>query len=58
MIYLKSLENNPEIDFWSDLRRLHENVDIMISPDLQEKFEEELSSRSMKYSVMLHNVER
>lgn len=56
--YLKSLEHHQGIDFWSDLRRLNDNVDIMVPLQMQEAFEYELSSRSMKYIIMLDNVER
>lgn len=58
LVYLKSLEQNVEVDFWSEIRRLHESVDVMISPQLQEDFEHALNSKSVEYNVMLSNVER
>lgn len=58
LAYLKSLEQNVDVDFWSDIRHLHESVDIMVSPQLQEEFEYTLNSKSVEYGVMLSNVER
>lgn len=56
--YVKSLEKNDEVDFWSDIRHLHESIDVMISPRLQKQFENELKSKSIAYNVMLDNVGR
>lgn len=58
MAYLKSLEGNSEIDFWSDLRHINENVDVMVSPQLQDMFEWQLHSKSISYNVMLDDVEK
>lgn len=56
--YLKRLENNPAFDFWSESRALNGNVDVMVSPEAQKLFEEQLLAHGIQYSVMINNVER
>lgn len=56
--FLKSLPQNYDVDFWTELRNLGENVDIMVSPASQKSFEEALSLYGIDYSIMLEDVER
>lgn len=55
--FLKDLEGNPEVDFWTEARRINKNVDVMVSPKFQSQFEEELTRKGIKNSIMFKNVE-
>lgn len=55
--YIRQLENNPLLDFWSDGWRLNQKVDIMVATEIQAEFEEQLRSRGIEFSVSIDNVE-
>lgn len=51
------LEKNPEVDFWTEARRINKDADLMISPVFQKEFEEQLAKKGIKHSVIINNVE-
>lgn len=58
LTYIRSLENNPDFDFWSEGRRVNQDVDIMVSTEAQKLFEEQLRNHGIQYSIAIDNVER
>lgn len=55
--FLKNFEQHPDVDFWTELRHLSKNVDVMISPAFQAQFEEQLTQKGIDYSIKINNVE-
>lgn len=55
--FLMDLEKNPEVDFWTESRRINKAVDLMIAPLFQAEFEEQLAKQGIQHSVIINDVE-
>lgn len=55
--FVKDLEQHSEVDFWTQFRRLHKSVDLMISPTFQAEFEILLEQKGIPFTIKIKNVE-
>lgn len=56
--FLKSLSEAPEFDFWAQPRALNATVTVMVLPEAQAGFVNDLSSRNIDFTVLIDDVER
>lgn len=54
---LKTLENNEEFDFWSELRRPGDATTIMVSPAVHDLFISLLDKNQIAYKNIITDVE-
>ncbi|XP_065357624.1 zinc carboxypeptidase [Calliphora vicina] len=54
---LMALESELQLDFWSEVHNYGESCDVMVKPDLQQKFEEILQKSMIVYEVKIQNVQ-
>ncbi|KNC30333.1 hypothetical protein FF38_03910 [Lucilia cuprina] len=52
-----ALEGELELDFWNEVHNFGESFDVMVKPDLQQKFEEILLKSNMVYEIKIQNVQ-
>ncbi|KAJ8922111.1 hypothetical protein NQ315_004044 [Exocentrus adspersus] len=55
--YLKALTEEPGFDFWAYPRALNATVTVMVPPDVQVGFENDLEAKNMHFEVLINDVE-
>jgi len=53
-----SIQNDNELQTWREARELGDITDLMVSPQIQEKFEMFLNDSQINYSIKIHDVQR
>lgn len=53
---LATLENNQNVDFWTDIQK-GMPINVMVAPQFQKEFELLLKIKNINYSIALDNVE-
>ncbi|PSN39517.1 Zinc carboxypeptidase A 1 [Blattella germanica] len=54
---LRQFENAPGFDFWNDVHRIGDFLDIMVAPEQQAHFLKFLEDQNISYNILHNNVQ-
>ncbi|XP_066149003.1 carboxypeptidase B-like [Euwallacea fornicatus] len=55
--FISQLQSKPKFDFWKEGTTLGDASDVMVAPELQEKFESDLSRNGIDFEIVIEDVE-
>ncbi|KAK5642766.1 hypothetical protein RI129_008933 [Pyrocoelia pectoralis] len=58
LVALRNLESEGLYDFWSEVRSLHEGVDVMVPPNLMKHFKNYLENFNLDAQVFIEDVQK